>query len=133
MRHLKPRLNRSMWQYVCITASCFYARSFAHITYILCVYIFKWISRNIHSWSVFMHSKVFEYMLTLYFVMRQYHFNAKIEYHQFLSHVVLRNTSCKNYKTKTITTLFLVYALWIVYFTFEHPFVMRAHTPIKNE
>ena len=118
---------------VCLHYSVMFLRSKfrSYHLYPACVYIFKWISRNIHSSSVVMHLKVFEYMLTLFTkTLRLFHIRNKIL--SISSHAKLLSRT--NYKIKTIDIITsLVYALQIAYFIFEHPFAMQTHTPIKNE
>ena len=66
---------------VCLHYSVMFLRSKfrSYHLYPACVYIFKWISRNIHSSSVVMHLKVFEYMLTLFTkTLRLFHIRNEI-------------------------------------------------------
>ena len=120
---------------VCLHYSVMFLRSKfrSYHLYPACVYIFKWISRNIHSSSVVMHLKVFEYMLTLFTkTLRLFYIRNKIL--SISSHAKYSIPSPTNYKIKTINIITsLVYELQITYFIFEHPFAMQTHTPIKNE
>ena len=121
---------------VCLHYSVMFLRSKfrSYHLYPACVYIFKWISRNIHSWSVVMHLKVFEYMLTLFTkTLRLFYIRNKIL--SISSHAKYNSIqSPTNYKIQTINIITsLVYELKIAYFIFEHPFAMQTHTPIKNE
>ena len=120
---------------VCLHYSVMFLRSKfrSYHLYPACVYIFKWISRNIHSSSVVMHLKVFEYMLTLFTkTLRLFYIRNKIL--SISSHAKYSIPSFTNYKIQTINIIpSLVYELQIAYFIFEHPFAMQTHTPIQNE
>ena len=96
---------------VCLHYSVMFLRSkfLSYHLYPACVYIFKWISRNIHSWSVVMHLKVFEYMLTLFTkTLRLFYIRNKIlsiSSHAKLLSYILSHT---NNKIKTINIQFSI-------------------------